>query len=325
MVNPYQTQDRFLFAAFALLAIPVALLFERVPQLIVPFATLLAWHLIAGPYPLLEWYRLLTGTDLSKKFWPPLLPAPLNVLAATWSAAFSNRVILGRLTLLITVSLASLYGLFAIRRSTGRLAWALACFVVAAFGISCRAYCSWVPEKYARLRFIPYAPQIGYTAGWLALEDLSKRPLRVAYAGTNLPFYLFGNRLQNQVHYVNINRYADYLMHDYHRLFLDRNEPLATSSTPDWDRREPDELAWLQNMRDKKIDLLFVGLVNRAGGMHNVYDDEGFPIERTWADRHPEIFQQVHVDAATRLYAVHFATDWRAVGGSPPSSQTLEH
>jgi hypothetical protein len=307
-VNPYQTQDRFLFAAFGLLAVPVALLFERIPWLSIPFAALLAWHVIVGPYPLLEWCRVLTGMDLSKGLWPPLLPAPLNVIAETWMATFSNQVILGRMALFVAVLLASMLGSVAIKSTNRKVGWACVCAVVMASGIAFRTYSSWIPEKFARLRFIPFAPQIGYTGGWLALEDLSKRPLRVAYAGTNLPFYLFGSRLQNQVRYVNINRYGDYLMHDYHRLFVSRGEPLATSSTPDWDRREADEGAWLQNMRDQRIDLLFVGLVNRAGGKHNVNDEAGFPIERTWADRHPELFQQIHADAATRLYAVSPAT-----------------
>jgi hypothetical protein len=308
-INPYQTQDRFLFAAFALLAIPVALQFERVPLLSVPFAGLLGWHLVVGPQSLVEWIRAVMGIDSSRLFWPPLLPAPLHIVAESWSATLSNRVIVGRFALLVAIMVAAAIGSVAFRPTNRRVAWAIASGVVALAGIGFRAYYSWVPEDYSRFRFIPYAPQIGYTPGWLILDELSRRPLRVAYAGTNLPFYLFGSRLQNDVHYVNINGHGPFLMHDYHKLFMAHGEFLARSSTPDWDRREADEMAWLQNLRDQRINLLFLGFVNRAGGAHNFYDRDGFPIERTWADRHPEIFHPIHTDARTRLYAVRFQAD----------------
>ncbi len=42
-------------------------------------------------------------------------------------------------------------------------------------------------------------------------------PVRVAYAGTNLPYYLLGPGLRNEVRYVNIDAHRDWLLHDYHR------------------------------------------------------------------------------------------------------------
>ena len=106
--------------------------------------------------------------------------------------------------------------------------------------------------------------------------------------------------------YVNINANTDFLMHDYHALYAARGESLATSSTPDWDRREADESAWLANLRDQHMELLFIGFTNRVGGEHNFFDRDGFPIERSWADRHPEHFYLLHSDERTRLYAVQF-------------------
>jgi hypothetical protein len=242
---------------------------------------------------------------------PPLLSAPLRMFA-DWRGVFpSSRTIASRLVLLAAVLLAVILAAIAVRRTRRRFAWAIAAGLVVLGGVGFQAYHSWIPQLHAQFRYVPVAPQIGYSPGWLVLEELSRRPLRVAYAGTNLPFYLFGSRLQNDVRYVNVNRHADYRMHDYHELFRARGEPLANSPTPDWDRREPDQAAWLENLRDHRVDVLFVGFVNRAGGKHNFYDPEGFPIERTWAEQNPHIFQPIHLDARTRLYLVRFA------GGSP--------
>jgi hypothetical protein len=305
-VNPYQTQDRFLFPAFALLAIPVALLIDRVPLLIVPFAALLMLHMVVGSEPLLGWIGIAPGTGAASGL-PPLLPVPLRLFGDSWANTIANRVFVGRFIVLAAVLPAAVLVAIALR-SRLRATWFALAFVVLAGGLAARAIYSRIPDAYAPLRFIPVAPQIGYTPGWLALEERSDRPLRVAYAGTNLPYYLFGSRLQNTVQYVNIDRHPTFAMHDYHRRYFDRGVGLATSPTPDWDRREPDESAWLENMRNQQIDLLFVGFVNRSGGMHNVYDSEGFPIERTWADNNPQLFQPIHIDPRTRLYAVKAAS-----------------
>jgi hypothetical protein len=303
LVNPYQTQDRFLFAAFGLLAAPVALQFERLPWLGAPFVALFAWHLVAGTPMLVDWIQAATSYNFREYLWPPLLPPPLQVIAASWSATISNRIILGRLILGAAALMAGVLLALSSRVNHNRRWCTTIALALIAAGISIRAYCAWIPSNLARFRFIPLAPQIGYTPGWLVVESLSDQPKRVAYAGTNLPFYLLGSRLQNRVQYVNINRHTAFRMHDYHRLY---DRPLSDSPTPDWDRREADEVAWLGNLREQRIDLLFVGFVNRIGGMHNVHDQDGFPLERTWADRNPAIFQPIHVDSRTRVYTVRF-------------------
>ena len=115
----------------------------------------------------------------------------------------------------------------------------------------------------------------------------------VAYAGTNLRYYLYGVRFRNRVVYVNVDRHREFLMHDYHRLNIQRGTPLARSTRPTWDRQHPDRTAWLANLAAAGVDLLFVTTVNLRGGAHYVYDAEGFPIERAWADSLPERFKPV--------------------------------
>ena len=317
VVNPYQTQDRFLFAGFAFLAVPVALVLDRWPVLSGPFVVLLGLHLIVGPAALAKFLFGWFGIDLGGQTFP--LPPALPIFGRL--PFDQNPDLQGRVILLAALSVSASLVVATFWRGrfeAGRRQMIIIVLsgLVAAGGVAGRAWLNRLAlQKFAQslyrsafrvraLYFYPVAPQIGYTAGWLALEDASARPMRVAYAGTNLPFYLFGQRLENQVRYVNVNEHAAFRMHDYHRLFTSHGEPLAVNSTPDWDRREADESAWLGNMHNQRIDLLFIGYTNAAGGEHNFYDADGFPIERTWADRHPDIFTLIHADPRTRLYSV---------------------
>jgi hypothetical protein len=130
----------------------------------------------------------------------------------------------------------------------------------------------------------------------------------VAYAGTNLPYYLLGPGMRNEVRYVNIDRHRDWLLHDYHREALARGEGRWPNSRPGWDRIRPDEAAWLDNLDAEGIEFLVVTRVNPADGPHNVADAEGFPIERRWADSHRERFVPLYGredgDPWFRLYRV---------------------
>src|SRR5262249_54130320 len=142
----------------------------------------------------------------------------------------------------------------------------------------------------SRFRFYPPFPDFYF--GWLNLEARSgPAGSRVAYAGTNLPYYLMGKGLRNEVRYVNIDRHRDWLLHDYHREALDHGRGPWPNSRPGWDRIRPDYSAWLANLDAEGIQLLVVTRVNRGEGEHNVADAEGFPIERQWAESHPDRFQ----------------------------------
>jgi len=112
---------------------------------------------------------------------------------------------------------------------------------------------------------------------------------RIAYTGTNLPYYLLGVGLRNQVEYVNINAHPDWLPHDYHRA-RGAGAP-ARDPWPQWYRTEADFESWLDNLRRQQIEFLFVARENRHGrldlGPQTLAE---FPIEKDWADTHPERF-----------------------------------
>lgn len=293
-VNPYQREERFLLSAFGLLAVPIALVLERWKLLRVPVAALLTCHLVVDQ------------ANLRVSRYPPAVPAPMRLAGLRELDFQGHPIMAGRLGLLAAVCGAVALGMQRPGNWTRRGTIAAVALVVLASGVGYRAAKSRPPLVGPKWQFYPLWLEGGFLPGWHRLEDASGRGVRVAYAGTNLPFYLFGLGLRNQVRYVNINDRAGFRMHDYHAFYSSRGEPRSATPTPDWDRREADEEAWLKNLRDEQVDLLFLGLTNRAGGLHNFYDSDGFTIERTWADRHPDIFSPLHIDRFTRLYAVRF-------------------
>ena len=119
-----------------------------------------------------------------------------------------------------------------------------------------------------------------------------------------------GSDLRNDVRYVNIDAHPGWRLHDYHREAIANGSGPATwpYPRPGWDRSHPDYAAWLANLRTAGIRLLVVTRADPANGPHNVADASGFPIERQWADQHPEAFEPLYGpaerDPRFRLYRV---------------------
>ena len=138
----------------------------------------------------------------------------------------------------------------------------------------------------------PFPPFRDYFVGWNELDQLAgPEGARVAYAGTNLPYYLMGKGLRNEVRYVNVDAHADWRLHEYHAQARREGNGDWPDSRPGWDRLRPDYDAWLANLRRERIRFLVVARANPAEGRHNVADALGFPIERRWAEARPEIFE----------------------------------
>jgi hypothetical protein len=144
--------------------------------------------------------------------------------------------------------------------------------------------------------FPRFYPRAGFAArllpGWQTLErSVPSTGATIAYAGTNLPYYLLGVGQRNHVEYVNINSHPDWLPHDYHRERLRRGETgLASTPWPQWYRSVADYDAWVRNLRRRRIDFVFIARENRHGRVDAAGVLPPFPIERTWADAHPETF-----------------------------------
>jgi hypothetical protein len=128
----------------------------------------------------------------------------------------------------------------------------------------------------------------------------------VAVAGTNRSFLLYGRDFTNRVVYVNVNRSRGWMLHDFVRAFRgdraalrgDRNAVALYRC----DARYP---AWAANLEAADVDLLFVERLTPYN-LQKEYarDQQGFPLESMWAERHPEKFRRVYGSPIVRIYEV---------------------
>ncbi len=292
---PYRTQQRFFLQAVGLAAVPLARLIDRAEWLRWLGLALLALHILSSQSWPFEAPGGSPPWDLS-----PIVP---NGVGPGLPMGMGAGVV-GVVSLLAACLAAAGLTLGPVlRRDRWRGLAGAGCFLLIAvtwgiFGVS------------ARSRVEPFYPPFpDYLAGWLRLETLSgKEGTRVAYAGTNIPYYLLGRGLRNEVRYVNVDARRDWLLHDYHREAIAGGEPhWETSPRPGWDRAAPDRSAWLENLRASNISYLVVTRVNPGEGPHNIADEEWFPIEQVWAKELPMIFVPVYgvgTDSLIRIYRV---------------------
>jgi hypothetical protein len=221
----------------------------------------------------------------------------------------------------VTIAIASSLALAVAAACAWQLAhpskWGIARAAMAVFALG--AYSLWLgaedPLSTWGFGFYP-ASFPDYYRGWIQLELATRnasKGTRIAYAGTDLPYYLMGVGLHNDVRYENVNDHPGWLLHHYHRAAVRRGQPNWPTPRPGWDRERPSYEAWLANLRTEQIQLLVVCRANVAEGAHNIADAQGFPIERQWAESHPHDFVPLYgvaeADPEFRIYRL--AGDFR--------------
>ncbi len=306
---PYRTQQRFMLQALGLAAVPLARLLDRGRGLRVAAAALLLLHLMTTQ----TWPVTLEESKIPwdlHSFIPNAVGAPLPLFSRLDRALRAGPDPAAITVIVCTLGMGCCAGLavWAASRThaAGRGLKNRALLAASGLGlVGLAAFQTGASGLDARQLFYPPFPM--FYNGWLDLEGRSgPSGARLAYAGTNIPYYLFGSGLRNEVRYVNVDAHPDWLMHDYHRAVLDRKEPTWPNSRPGWDRAHPSFQAWLSNLKAQHIQLLVVTHADSREGPHNVADSEGFPIERIWADAHPEVFEPLHgaeqEDPFFRLY-----------------------
>jgi hypothetical protein len=297
LVIPYRTQQRFMLQAIGLAVTPLARLLDRGRPWRAAAAALLALHLlapqtwpVAGREEDIPW-------DLDPRIPNVVLPLlPFSRLAEIAREPSQRVPSLVGMALYLGIGACSLLTVWSLSRlGAGRgRAVRLALQTAGLAGmLLLGALGTRAIGADARRRFYPAYPD--FLEGWLHLEARSGPDgARVAYAGTNIPYYLFGTGLRNEVRYVNIDGHRDWLLHDYQQDARERGEPLWPNSRPGWDRAHPDFDSWLNNLRAERIALLVVTVVNPGEGPHNIADAQRFPIERRWAESHPDLFEPLY-------------------------------
>jgi len=128
------------------------------------------------------------------------------------------------------------------------------------------------------------------------------RGTRIAYTGTNLAFPLTGRDLSNRVAYVNIAGAPGDRLHDFAR----RIPPSGRASTaePAPYRDGASFAVWLRNLRAARAEVLFVAALDATVVRNVEADDDGFPVERAWADAHPDLFPLRYQSPDARVYGI---------------------
>lgn len=140
---------------------------------------------------------------------------------------------------------------------------------------------------------------------WAALHKISPPPSRIAYTGTDLNFGLYGQHLKNQILYIPITKWDANSFHEC----LAEIKKTGRYKIPDTDRidfcrREPDYVTWYERLFNTHSGLLYVTVLHQNDLTHIKHDPEGFPIERTWADLHPDRFTLVYSNPQVRIYTI---------------------
>jgi len=146
------------------------------------------------------------------------------------------------------------------------------------------------------------------TRAWQPYLDLERDhgPTRLAITGTNKTLRAYGRRYANSLGYVNINATADARFHEHFQLTkAGVPDDDADQSGARYYRANPDFDAWLRNLEDFAAELLIVtSLPLWAREQAYVRDDQGFPLERAWADGHPERFRLISAAPGRRIYEI---------------------
>ncbi|MBI5765500.1 MAG: hypothetical protein HZA51_18480 [Planctomycetes bacterium] len=115
--------------------------------------------------------------------------------------------------------------------------------------------------------------------------DESLHNTRIAYVGTNIPYFLLGRSFENQVNYCPATLPTGGRFHDFART---KPETMSRPNTaePAMDRFVMNPQVWLDNLREKQIEYVMVHSV-RMFPMLTInisHDADGFPIEIEWME-----------------------------------------
>jgi len=143
----------------------------------------------------------------------------------------------------------------------------------------------WILRGDARDRAFD-APRWAAIAPAWRFIDLEVRGRTIGYSGNNVPYFLYGRRLENRVVYVPARRPMLARYDQWARLPESRALGPPQTSEPTFDRWLMDPAAWIENLRELAVEYFVVNSLELCPNLTlNVrHDAEGFPVERAWLD-----------------------------------------
>ena len=113
------------------------------------------------------------------------------------------------------------------------------------------------------------------------LKTESQTPKNIAYTGMNWHYFFYGDKLKNQVYYININNCQDCRYYEFRK---DKNSI----------RREPNFQEWLKNLRAKNIQYLVTDIY---------YPNPNVKIyETSWAEQYPYLFKKIWEKGSVKIF-----------------------
>jgi hypothetical protein len=140
-----------------------------------------------------------------------------------------------------------------------------------------------------------YGPEFRAAWQWVD-ENLSN--VHIAYTGSNLPYPLYGRNLANRVSYANVAMESGTKVHEFPA------DVPATTPEPVPYRKGAEFERWLANLGSLGCDTLFVSAMFPIVLRNVDHDEDGFPVERAWADGHPEMFRLRYAAGGVRIYDI---------------------
>lgn len=122
----------------------------------------------------------------------------------------------------------------------------------------------------------------------------------IAYTGNNLPYVLAGEDMRSKVVYCNVqgalkDSFYDFWKHD--KKIYNTHKPPLYRAAPNYDE-------WLKNIEASGASYLFLSVLYPAERKYISSDENGFPVEETWASSHKDKFIPVIAGKYIRLYNI---------------------
>jgi len=292
--NPYNnlTNGRFLFPAFLLFGYYSALIIDNAQD-----KTAKIWMWLAIPAVIATGYPAMSVSLTENADHLFLLSRSLFRLASGHGGVLLSPAASAMFLLADALAFAAV-ALLLKRRPISRIIAAAACAVFLVAGLNA----SW---KYQRDH--KYDWYRGFVAGnaWAQLDKTtSGKSLRIASVGNERSYGLFGTGFRHDVMTVNIDRHTDWQFHDYWRAARRAGEKMPSDSErPQWHRENGTPVAWIDNLRRKKIDLVFITALEPIALESMVHDDINFPVEAEWAEKRPDLFKLLYANSEARIFA----------------------